>query len=339
MAESMLDKWYTDDQVRDTAHAMEQAFLSLPSQNAPGTPPVPELVPVPIPQVGPDAVAGRPTAADAEPFLCLHPAKILENHDKANNALEKSDSDYIDEYVGRMRDVLARGWSGDSAEGFQRKVDNIRSFIDDQRENYGQVQKALVANYALAVQSRNDFVNFANAAIRAIEKFKAEQRADAEEVLLGILGGIVGAAISSVTAGVGGQALAVAASAAGSTITNLPALVGGESLDELATSYRDAYNRLKTSFTDQLAELAAYQNTEREKILERPTTLLDPLPPKHTDVHSPNFSYEYFSSGWRPPEPTIVSQVKQAADQHAEGAATEKGDENNTIRRVLDGEQ
>lgn len=281
------------------------------------------------PEADPASIGGRPVQADVQPFLDLDPALIQEQFDTLDTPRVKIGSDYVSELIGVMHSTVNNDWTGEAAAGFQRQVTNVKDFVDSQGGFIEEAQLGLLAAYKLAVLARRDFVAFGNAMLDRFREYEDQRSADSAEVLFAVLGGVVGGVLSVPTGGLFTVGVAATAGLVGGAVSSIPKMVGGDSLEELAQSYRDAYTSLTTSLEDEINMTARANSELREKILSEQPMLFRPLPPKHTDVHSPEFRYEYFQSDHRAPEPGFVAGIGQ--QQTAEPA----GAQDSPIRRAL----
>lgn len=233
---------------------------------------------------------------NARDFLSLDPQKILDEWDRMATASRNvcvDVSEVVTVELGAAKDQLV-GWHGAGADAFRRQIDNIRAFTGIQYESMVETVRALGGMLRVAVQSREDFASLAQATMDQVDKVFADEQDKNTEFVLKVGNGVAKAVIGAL-ADPKKAMFALAENVMDIAVETITRSMDGGKLGDIVTSYVRERDRLLRSYESELSEVAAtLQDAERRYLAGTPA-LMAPLPVA-TDVRSPDFRYEAFSS-------------------------------------------
>lgn len=234
--------------------------------------------------------------ADAQEFIAVDPQKLVDQYDMLQRAAAQVDGEKAHEYTDNIRRAV-EDWNGEAAEAFKTHIGHFDPFHESQHGFLQETRKSLIAAYKLAVLSRRDFVDLADATSAAIDRHLSDAADRETSTTLKIAGGVVAGVLSAATGGVVGVGLAVGAAAiTGAIEAHTAELSAPEPLD-IVTAYRDEHTRIRDALQQDYNALATFNDTQRSDVDGLSTGLFTPLP-SYTDVDSPDFSYDKFFSEW-----------------------------------------
>jgi hypothetical protein len=264
----------------------------------------------------------------AADFTTLDPAALIEEYERVQGiASEAGDGSAVLDDL-RLSEKFLANWHGDASEEFVRQVARVEAFMSNQCDDLGRALQGLDAAYVVNVEARQSFYDICTLTIEAAESAMAEGEAKEKKAVVTLLTDIP-KAIFDIAAGRSLTATIGSLYTVGKDLYDLLSITG--TAMKVADSFGRYFGELQASYEESLNGIAKQLENAGQTMRAKEVELLEPLPAKYTDIHSPDFSYDNFFSTERDKDSFGAGVKDEAKD-----TPKDENEEESDIARALD---
>ena len=269
---------------------------------------------------------------DLNVSLSLDPKKISDEFDRLRqSAFQIGEDAEVNVKITEAYRLLD-GWEGTAANEFRDQLVRIRDFVKiSQYQAVLSGLQQLGALFALAYHMRQNYYDLA-VAIRSCANHEIDQEQTRDDQLKLAIGKELVLAVMAMNP-------ATAVEAGLTFLVEAAAAVGDQSIegtgaDAVIDAYRDRSIGLRETFESNLNQLSTRLHDEWANQVENDADLdvMEPMSPA-TDVGSPDFNYEAFSTEEYPPGGPFANQVDVERKRYAQ----EEEEHDTEINKRLEG--
>jgi uncharacterized protein YukE len=264
----------------------------------------------------------------AAEFTTLDPAALTEEYERVQGVAGTTGdgSSILDDL--RLSDKFLANWHGDASEEFVRQVARVEAFMSTQCDNLGRALQGLDAAYMVNVEARQSFYDICTLTIQAAEEAIKTGDAKEKKAVVTLLADIP-MAIFDIGAGRSLTATIGSIYTIGKDLYELLSITG--TAMEVANGFGKHFEVLQAAYKESLNGVAKQLENAGQTMRAKEVELLEPLPAKYTDIHSPDFSYDNFFSGERD-----KGSFGDEVEKEAKDSPEDEKEDDSDIARALD---